>query len=62
MRDPTHWQGKIKQNKTHQPFCGDGPHDRVSGQQGGFGPIPQLFVGASLEQGAQTILAHREVV
>ena len=26
-----------------------------------FGPIPQLFVSASPEQGAQTILSHRQV-
>ena len=27
-----------------------------------FGPIPQLFMGASLEQGALAFLAHREAV
>ena len=27
-----------------------------------FSPIPQLFMGASSEQGAQTFLAHREVM
>ena len=27
-----------------------------------FGPIPQLFVGAVSEEGAQTFLAHREVM
>ena len=26
-----------------------------------LGPIPQFFVGAASEQGAQTILAHRQV-
>ena len=27
-----------------------------------FGPIPQLFVGAPSEQGAETLMAHREVM
>ena len=27
-----------------------------------FGPIPQLFMGAPSEQGAQTFLTHRQVV
>ena len=27
-----------------------------------FGPIPQLFVGAPSEQGAETFMAHREVM
>ena len=27
-----------------------------------FGPIPQFFMGTASEQGAQTFLAHREVV
>ena len=27
-----------------------------------FSPIPQLFMGAASEEGAQTFLAHREVV
>ena len=26
---------KNESHKTHPPFCGDGPHDRVSGRQGG---------------------------
>ena len=26
-----------------------------------FGQIPQLFMGASPEQGAQTVVSHREV-
>ena len=35
--------------------------DRVVPRQR-FGPIPQLFVGASLEQGAETFVTHREVM
>ena len=27
-----------------------------------FGPIPQLFVGAPSEQGAEAFMAHRQVV
>ena len=27
-----------------------------------FGPIPQLFVGAPSEQGAETFVAHRQVM
>ena len=27
-----------------------------------FGPIPQLFVGASFEEGAKTLMAHRQVM
>ena len=27
-----------------------------------FGPIPQLFVGAPSEQGAEQLMAHRQVM
>ena len=38
-------------------FPGDGvvPRER-------FGPLSQVFVGASPEQGAETLMAHREVM
>ena len=35
--------------------------DRVVPRQG-FGPSSQLFVGASLKQGAETFVTHREVM
>ena len=37
------------------------PGDRVVPRQR-FGPIPQLFMGASPEQGAETFMTHREMV
>ena len=37
------------------------PGDRVVPRQR-FGPIPQLFMGAASEQGAETFMTHREVV
>ena len=37
------------------------PGDRVVPRER-FGPIPQLFVGAPSEQGAKTLMAHRQVV
>ena len=37
------------------------PGDRVVPRQG-FGPRSQLFVGASLKQGAETFVTHREVM
>ena len=37
------------------------PGDRVVPRER-FGPIPQLFVGAPSEQGAETLMAHRQVM
>ena len=37
------------------------PGDRVVPRQR-FGPIPQFFMGAASEQGAETFVTHREVM
>ena len=37
------------------------PGDRVVPRER-FGPIPQLFVGAPSEQGAETLMAHWQVM
>ena len=37
------------------------PGDRVVPRQS-FGPIPQFFMGAASEEGAETFMTHREVV
>ena len=66
MRKPTPGQWKkskmgLTSHSTAMNLVIQAPGNGVVPRQR-FSPIPQLFVSASPEQGAQTFLAHREVV
>ena len=59
------WEMKIKQmgltrHSTAMDLMIQAPGDRMVPRQR-FGPIPRLFMGASPERGAQTVVSHREV-
>ena len=66
MRKPT--PGRWKKENMGLTSHSTAMHLMIQGSGNGmvprqrFGQIPQLLVGGSPEQGAQTFVAHREVV
>ena len=52
---------KLTSHATAMHLMIEFPGDRVVPRQR-FGPIPQLFVGAASEQGAETFVTHRQMM